>query len=88
MTKDKIVKELSAFFASKNVETMDLLTFKSYEDAPFKVHLVTRMFGSWNRALSALRKRYPVSITPVEVKVEKPKAKKKAKVEVESKDVE
>ena len=86
MTKDKIVKQLSAFFASKNVETMDIVTFKSYEDAPFKVHLVRRMFGSWNRALSALAQRYPVSITPVEV--EKPKTKKKAKVEVESKDVE
>jgi len=79
MTKDKIVKELSAFFASKNVETMDIVTFKSYEDAPFKVHLVRRMFGSWNRALSALAKRYPVSVTPVEVKVEKPKAKKEKK---------
>lgn len=79
MTKDKIVKELSAFFASKNVETMDIVTFKSYEDAPFKVHLVRRMFGSWNRALSALAQRYPVSVTPVEVKVEKPKAKKEKK---------
>ena len=88
MTKDKIVKELSAFFASKGVETMDIVTYKSYDNTPVNVHLIRRMFGSWNRTLSVLAKRYPVSVTPVEVKVEKPKAKKKAKVEVESKDVE
>jgi hypothetical protein len=87
MTKDKIVKELSAFFASKGVETMDIVTYKSYDDAPVNVHLIRRMFGSWNRTLSVLAKRYPVSVTPVEV-VKAPKAKKKAKVEVESKDVE
>ena len=87
MTKDMMVKALSDFIASKGVETMDLATYKDFgNDVPVKDYLLRRAFGSWNRVLSVVSKRYPVSVAPVEV--EKPKAapKKKAEVKVESKD--
>ena len=83
MTKDMMIKGLSEFIASKGVDTMDLKTYKSFgNDVPVKDYLLKRYFGSWNRVLSVVKKRYPISVAPVEVKVEKPVPKPKAKKEV------
>ena len=64
---------------------MDLAEYKSHgNDVPVKDYLLRRAFGSWNRVISVMNKRYPVSVAPVEV--EKPKAapkSKKAEVKVE-----
>ena len=71
MTKDMMIKGLSEFIASKGVDTMDLKTYKSFgNDVPVKDYLLKRYFGSWNRVLSVVKKRYPISVAPVEVKVE------------------
>ena len=92
MTKDMMVKAVSDFMA-KEGGVMDLAEYKSHgNDVPVKDYLLRRAFGSWNRVLSVMNKRYPVSVAPVEV--EKPKAAPKAapkvaakkKVKVESKD--
>ena len=78
-----MIKALSEFIASKGVETMDLKTYKSFgNEVPVKDYLLKRYFGSWNRVLSVVKKRYPISVAPVEVKVEKPVPKPKAKKEV------
>ena len=78
-----MIKGLSEFIASKGVDTMDLKTYKSFgNDVPVKDYLLKRYFGSWNRVLSVVKKRYPISVAPVEVKVEKPAPKPKAKKEV------
>ena len=78
-----MIKGLSEFIASKGVDTMDLKTYKSFgNDVPVKDYLLKRYFGSWNRVLSVVKKRYPISVEPVEVKVEKPAHKQKAKKEV------
>ena len=87
MTKDMMVKALSEFMADKGV--MDLAEYKSHgNDVPVKDYLLRRAFGSWNRVMSVMNKRYPISVAPV--KVEKPKAapKPKAEVKVEKDDVE
>jgi hypothetical protein len=87
MTKDMMVKALSEFMAKEGV--MDLAEYKSHgNDVPVKDYLLRRAFGSWNRVMSVMNKRYPVSVAPVEV--EKPKAapKPKAEVKVEKDDVE
>ena len=87
MTKDMMIKALSEFMADKGV--MDLAEYKSHgNDVPVKDYLLRRAFGSWNRVMSVMNKRYPVSVAPVEV--EKPKAapKPKAEVKVEKDDVE
>lgn len=84
MTKDMMIKALSDFIASKGVETMDLKTYKSFgSEVPVKDYLLKRYWGSWNRVLGVVKKRYPISVAPVEVKVEKPAPKPKAKKEVE-----
>ena len=86
MTKDKMLKALSEFFASKGVETMTISEYKSYgQEAPIKAIYVKRQLGSWKRVIAAMNKWYPVTLTPV-VKKEKPKAAPKKKVE--KKDVE
>ena len=88
MTKDMMVKALSEFMADKG-GVMDLAEYKSHgNDVPVKDYLLRRAFGSWNRVMSVMNKRYPVSVAPVEV--EKPKAapKPKAEVKVEKDDVE
>ena len=83
MTKDMMIKALSEFIASKGVETMDLKTYKSFgNEVPVKEYLLKRYWGSWNRVLGVVKKRYPISVAPVEVKVEKPVPKPKAKKEV------
>ena len=88
MTKDMMVKALSEFMADEG-GVMDLAEYKSHgNDVPVKDYLLRRAFGSWNRVMSVMNKRYPVSVAPVEV--EKPKAapKPKAEVKVEKDDVE
>ena len=78
-----MIKAVSDFFAEKGVESMDLVEYKSYgSDVPVKDYLLKRYFGSWNRVLGVVKKRYPISVAPVEVKVEKPAPKPKAKKEV------
>mgnify|MGYP001178409753 CR=1 FL=1 len=87
MTKNMMVKALSDFFTEKG-GVMDLVEYKAHgKDVPVKDYLLRKSFGSWNRVLSVVNKRYPVSVTPV--KVEEPKAapKPKAEVKVEKKDV-
>ena len=79
-----MVKAVSDFMA-KEGGVMDLAEYKSHgNDVPVKDYLLRRAFGSWNRVLSVVSKRYPISVTPVEV--EKPKAAPKKEVKVESKD--
>jgi hypothetical protein len=85
MTKDMMIKAVSDFFAKKGVEKMDLAEYKSYgSDVPVKDYILKRYFGSWNRILAVVNKRYPVSVAPV--KVEKPKAAPKVE-KVEKEDV-
>ena len=63
MTKDKMAKALSDFCKKHKVETMDLITYKSHgNDVPVKDYLLRRAFGSWNRVLSAMKKRHPVVV--------------------------
>lgn len=83
-----MVKALSDFMA-KNGGEMDLATYKGFgNDVPVKDYLLRRAFGSWNRVLSVVKKRYPVQVAVVKpkAKVEKP-APKKAPVKKEVKDV-
>ncbi len=82
-----MAKALSDFFSEEGVETMDLPTYKSHgNDVPVKDYMLRRAFGSWNRVMSVMKARYPISIAPVvEPKVKAkatPKAAKKAKKEV------
>ena len=78
-----MVKAFSEFMASKGVKTMDLATYKSFgNDVPVKDYLLRRAFGSWNRVLSAMKKRHPVVLvapTPAPA----PKKEKKEVKDVE-----
>ena len=90
MTKDMMIKALSEFIASKGVETMDLKTYKSFgNEVPVKDYLLKRYWGSWNRVLGVVRKRYPVSVAPAPApKVEKKLVKKEVKdVKEKRKDI-
>ena len=63
MPKDKMAKALSDFCKEHKVETMDLITYKSHgNDVPVKDYLLRRAFASWNRVLSAMKKRHPVVV--------------------------
>ena len=80
MTKDKMAKALSDFCKKHNVETMDLVTYKSHgNDVPVKDYLLRRAFGSWNRVLSAMKKRHPV-VVAAPAPAPAPKAEKKEEV--------
>ena len=83
MTKDKMAKALSDFCKKHNVETMDLVTYKSHgNDVPVKDYLLRRAFGSWNRVLSAMKKRHPVVLaapTPAPTPAPKKEEKKDVK---------
>ena len=84
MTKDMMAKALSNFLSKEGVVTMDLATYKGYgTEVPVKDYMLRRTFGSWNRVLSAMKKRYPVVVavkapapTPAPKKVEKVAPKK------------
>ena len=86
MTKNMMAKALSDFFVEKEVETMDLATYKSHgNDVPVKDYLLRRAFGSWNRVLSAMKKRHPVAVVEAPAPApapEAPKAKKAEKKDV------
>ena len=90
MTKDMMAKALSDWFVEEGVESMDLRTYKSHgNDVPVKDYLLRRAFGSWNRVLSAMRKRHPVAVVeeaPAPTPAPKAKAKAPAK-KAEKKDV-
>lgn len=80
-----MIKALSDFMAEKGVEKMDLVEYKSHgNDVPVKDFLLRRAFGSWNRVLSAMKKRHPVQVAVVEEvkEVKKPTPKKAVKKEV------
>ena len=72
-----MIKALSEFMASKGVDSMTLVEYKGYgSDVPVKDYILKRYFGSWNRVMSVVKQRYPVSVAPapapkVEKKVEK-----------------
>jgi len=90
MTKDMMVKALSDFMGAKGVVEMDLVTYKSFgNDVPVKDYLLRRAFGSWNRVLGVVKKRYPVQVAVVKPKVKEVKkpAPKKTPVKKEVKDV-
>ena len=84
-----MAKALSDFFAEEGVEKMDLPTYKSHgNDVPVKDYMLRRAFGSWNRVLSVVNKRYPVQVavkeapkkvTPKKVAPKKVTAKKEVK---------
>jgi len=79
MTKDMMIKALSEFMAKKGVETMTLAEYKAVgNDVPVKDYLLKRYFGSWNRVMSVVKQRYPVSVAAPAPKVEKV-AKKEVK---------
>ena len=90
MTKDMMAKALSDWFVEEGVESMDLRTYKSHgNDVPVKDYLLRRAFGSWNRVLSAMKKRHPVAVVeeaPAPTPAPKAKAKAPAK-KAEKKDV-
>ena len=77
-----MAKALSDFFSEEGVEKMDLPTYKSHgNDVPVKDYILRRNFGSWNRVLSAMKKRHPVVVVeeaPAPTPAPKPKAKAKA----------
>ena len=78
MTKDMMIKAVSEFFVEKG-GVMDLATYKSYgSDVPVKDFMLRRYFGSWNRVLSVVDKRYPVSVAAAP-KVEEKVVKKEVK---------
>jgi hypothetical protein len=91
MTKNMMAKALSDFFAEKGVENMDLATYKGHgTDVPVKDYILRRNFGSWNRVLSAMKKRHPVEVVeaPAPAPTPAPKAKAKAPAKkAEKKDV-
>ena len=73
-----MIKAVSEFFTEKG-GVMDLAEYKSYgSDVPVKDFMLRRYFGSWNRVLSVVDKRYPVSVTPAP-KVEEKVVKKEVK---------
>ena len=82
MTKDMMAKALSDFFSEEGVETMDLPTYKSHgNDVPVKDYMLRRAFGSWNRVLSAMKKRHPVAVVEAPAPTPAPKAPKAKKAE-------
>ena len=82
MTKDMMAKALSDFFVEKGVESMDLPTYKSHgTDVPVKDYMLRRAFGSWNRVLSAMKKRHPVAVVEAPAPTPAPKAPKAKKAE-------
>ena len=91
-----MAKALSDFCKKNKVEEMDLKTYKGFgNDVPVKDYLLRRAFGSWNRVLSAMQKRYPIDLETLLAPAPAPKptpkkvAPKKtvAKPKVEKKDV-
>ena len=80
-----MLKALSEFFDKEGV--MDLAEYKSHgSDVPVKDYLLRRQFGSWNRVIAQVNKRFDI-VEPVEEVVKPaPKVEKKAEVKVEKDD--
>ena len=80
-----MLKALSEFFDKEGV--MDLAEYKSHgSDVPVKDYLLRRQFGSWNRVIAQVKKRFDI-VEPVEEVVKPaPKVEKKAEVKVEKND--
>ena len=80
-----MLKALSEFFDKEGV--MDLAEYKSHgSDVPVKDYLLRRQFGSWNRVIAQVKKRFDI-VEPVEKVVKPaPKVEKKAEVKVEKDD--
>ena len=79
MTKNMMLKALSDYMASKNVDYVSLSDYKADEKAPIRDYLLRRKYGSWNRVVAAALHRYPVVVSapapapepkPVKEKVE------------------
>ena len=83
-----MIKALSDFMVKNKVQTMDLAEYKGYgNDVPVKDYLLRRAFGSWNRVLAQVTRRYPVPAPVVKAAPKKKVAPKKT-VTKETKDVE
>ena len=82
MTKNMMAKALSDFLVEQGVETMDLATYKGHgTDVPVKDYLLRRAFGSWNRVISAMKKRHPITVAVAPEPSPAPKAPKAKKAE-------
>ena len=85
-----MAKAVSEYFSKKG-GPMDLATYKADgSNVPVKDYLLRRNFGSWNRVLSVVEKRYPVTVkapTPTPAPKAKATAKKAPVKKVEKKDV-
>ena len=80
-----MLKALSEFFDKEGV--MDLAEYKSHgSDVPVKDYLLRRQFGSWNRVIAQVNKRFDIVEPVVEVVKPAPKVEKKAEVKVEKDD--
>ena len=78
-----IVKSVSEYFV-KEGGILSVVEYKGKgKDVPVKDYIIRKHFGSWNRFISILNKRYPANIP----EVTKTPAKKVEK-KVEKKDVE
>jgi len=91
-----MAKALSEFLVKRKVDTISLSDYKGLGNSvPVKDYLLRRAFGSWNRVLSAMQKRYPIDLETLLAPAPAPKptpkkvAPKKtvAKPKVEKKDV-
>ena len=75
-----MLKALSDYMQTKNVDTISLAEYKADEKAPVRDYLLRRKYGSWNRVLSAAKHRFPIEVAVVETPAPAPK-KAKAKKE-------
>jgi hypothetical protein len=83
MTKDMIAKSVSEYFV-KEGGILNIVEYKAKgKDVPVKDYIIRKHFGSWNRFVSVINKRYPVNIP----EVKKAPAKKAPAKKVEKKDV-
>ena len=78
-----IAKSVSEYFI-KEGGILNIVEYKSKgKDVPVKDYIIRKHFGSWNRFIAVLSKRYPVNIP----EVTKAPAKKTPAKKVEKKDV-
>ena len=72
-----MLKALSDYMASKNVDYVSLSDYKADEKAPVRDYLLRRKYGSWNRVVAAALHRYPVVVSaPAPAPAPKPVKKK------------
>jgi|TARA_B100000073_G_C23645769_1_gene538468 hypothetical protein len=63
MTKNMMLKALSDYMASKNVDYISLSDYKADDKAPVRDYLLRRKYGSWNRVIAAAIHRFPVTVS-------------------------